>query len=137
MNIRDKQHVAICEACGVCRDISYASIMGIKIRKRNNHCKSCSGKLKPQTTVFKKGQTPWNAGKVGVQEGYWKGKKRPDLSEGARTRALKGGKAGNCSNCNEDIWLTPTRQKPNCTGGLDCVKARIVLRGRAVSPQSP
>lgn len=76
-----------------------------KIRKRKKG-KRCSIK-----TEFKKGQKSWNKDKKGLQKGYWKGKKRPDISKIMKMIKLNGGKSGTCDMCNKEIWLTPTKQK--------------------------
>ena len=66
---------------------------------------------KANKTSFRKGNIPWNKGKIGVQKPYWLGKKRPNISEMARIRALRGGKSGKCDECGGEIWLTPWKQK--------------------------
>ena len=34
---------------------------------------------KANKTSFRKGNIPWNKGKIGVQKLYWLGKKRPEI----------------------------------------------------------
>lgn len=56
-----------------------------------NKGKKRSLKIRKMMSIVRKGTTPWNKGKTGVQEPYWLGKKRPDMT-GSKSKWWKGDK---------------------------------------------
>ena len=108
MFLRQKRFIVVCHDCKKERSVGYSNLCLIRTNKSSGKCLRCANK-KTTPTSFKKGHISWNKG-LQTGSGYWLGKKRPELSEAARIRALKGGYYVECEVCNKSIWATPSQQ---------------------------